>query len=51
MSDFKNIANLTWHKGRIMKGRVVVTGMGAVTPLGLDDSSWAGICDTRCGGD
>ena len=34
-----------------MKGnRVVVTGMGAVTPLGLDvDSSWAGICDGRSG--
>ena len=34
-----------------MKGnRVVVTGMGAVTPLGLDvDSSWAGICDGHSG--
>ena len=34
-----------------MKGnKVVVTGMGAVTPLGLDvDSSWAGICDGRSG--
>jgi len=44
-------ANLTGQKGRIMKGnRVVVTGMGAVTPLGLDvDSSWAGICDGRSG--
>ena len=34
-----------------MKGnRVVVTGMGAVTPLGLDvSSSWAGICAGRSG--
>ena len=34
-----------------MKGnKVVVTGMGAVTPLGLDvDSSWAGIRDGRSG--
>ena len=34
-----------------MKGsRVVVTGMGAVTPLGLDvASSWQGICEGRSG--
>ena len=34
-----------------MKGnRVVVTGMGAVTPLGLDvASSWAGICEGQSG--
>jgi len=34
-----------------MKGnRVVVTGMGAVTPLGLDvSSSWEGICAGRSG--
>ena len=34
-----------------MKGtRVVVTGMGAVTPLGLDvASSWEGICEGRSG--
>ena len=34
-----------------MKGnRVVVTGMGAVTPLGLDvSSSWGGICAGRSG--
>ena len=34
-----------------MKGsRVVVTGMGAVTPLGLDvDSSWAAICAGQSG--
>ena len=32
-----------------MKGsRVVVTGMGAVTPLGLDvASSWQGICEAQ----
>ena len=34
-----------------MKGnRVVVTGMGAVTPLGLDvSSSWEGVCAGRSG--
>ena len=34
-----------------MKGsRVVVTGLGAVTPLGLDvDSSWAAICAGQSG--
>ena len=34
-----------------MKGnRVVVTGLGAVTPLGLDvASSWAGICAGKSG--
>ena len=37
--------------GHLMKGnRVVVTGMGAVTPLGLDvSSSWEGICAGRSG--
>ena len=34
-----------------MKGnRVVVTGLGAVTPLGLDvASTWAGICAGKSG--
>ena len=30
--------------------RVVVTGLGAVTPVGLDvASSWSAICDGRSG--
>jgi 3-oxoacyl-[acyl-carrier-protein] synthase II len=30
--------------------RVVVTGLGAVSPLGLDaDQMWAGLCEGRCG--
>ena len=33
-----------------MKRRVAVTGMGVISPLGIDiDENWAAICDGKSG--